>query len=116
MVRAVAFCKSRAAVQVQDHFLLSSAGLANASSSLSAYGPWEVCLSIHQRYPRAMGAVLAAVADSIYFLPGNQQRPLAWLHPDGSPALLRHPLNNREQSIVIESFALIILASDVQED
>ena len=83
---------------------------------MSGYGPWEPCSSIHQRFQRAKGVTLAAVVDSVYVLPGSQQRPLSWVHPDGSPALRRHPLNNREQHTVVEEFASVILEKGVQED
>ena len=79
----------------------------SAADLHSAVGPWEQCLSIHERFPNAEGATLMSVFRKFYET--AKDVTLAWFLDDRTPALHRHALNNRHQMDTRRKYTNMIL-------
>lgn len=74
----------------------------------STVGPWDPCLSIHERFPNAEGAALMSVFRKYYQV--DKDCTLNWfMEGSEKPCLLRHPLNNRHQADTRRKYADLIL-------
>ena len=106
----------------------------DADAPITTVPPFQQCLSIHIRFPKALGRILQETVRATYVtheavtllfcvleegprvVPANNRGPV-W--PDTVPAgalptFIRHPLNDRFQQSTIEQYANAILQKSVK--
>ena len=87
------------------------AGCADPASSeeqhTSAYGPFQKCPSINERFPGATGVILLQLIWNLYVL--HKHSDIAWFTSTGARAITRHPLNMRNIGKVLEEIVQSML-------